>query len=878
MEISDGKHQRTLLLRPLLFIIVLTVLSIGAFHFGSQYYTNALFKQIEKQNRLVLTQIVSIARNAAEPVMKKFRAGQISRDEAVRQIRMLVRTMIYTDRDGKNYIFMSAYDGTMLVQPYEPAKEMTDQWNLRDANGLYIIRELVKAAKTYPDGSFVSYYYHLPGVHGVEEKLAYVVGLPELQCYIGTGMYMEKSLREQKDILAKVRRLSIWLLIAVLIPIFASVFFIYNRNRQLLIEAETRRKAQETLYLFKALVERSTDAVGMSTPEGRHYYQNEAFSNLFGDIGENPRETLYVDRAVGEQVFRTIMAGDSWQGETRMFGKDGKDLDVFLRAYAIEGPDGCIIGLVGLHTDITARKKAQEALRQSEQMFRGIIEKAIDIIYVANLEGIFTYLSPTWLDIMGEPAADAIGKPVVSYMHPDDVPIFRQSVDHIAKTGEPVKNVEFRGLRRDGAVRWLSTTTAGLYDSDGKLTGFMGITRDVTEKKLADEERQNLQEELVQAQKLESIGRLAGGVAHDFNNILMGIQGNASLMLLDHTPEHPHYQRLSRIEEHVQRGAKLTRQLLGFARGGKYEVKTLAINDLIRKSAGFFIETRKEIEAFFELQEELDPVDADAGQMEQVLLNIFINAVHAMPGGGQLHIRTANVVLQEADAMAFDARPGNYIKISISDTGIGMDKETLEKVFEPFFTTRSKEGGSGLGLASAYGIVRNHGGIIHAYSEPGHGTMLTIYLPSSERKVDREDHAPPKDPISGKGVILIIDDEPLILDSTKDLLEMLGYTVYCAASGQEGTAFYMEKKDRIDLVVLDMILPGMSGSQVLKMLKANNPGVKVILSSGYSLQGEVQKVMDDGCIGFIQKPFNLTELSTIIHQALHPADGKAGEA
>jgi signal transduction histidine kinase len=458
-------------------------------------------------------------------------------------------------------------------------------------------------------------------------------------------------------------------------------------------------------------------------------------------------------------------------------------------------------------------------------------------------------------------------------MHPDDVPIFWQSIDLIAKTGEPIKNAEFRGLRRDGAVRWMSTTTAGLYDGDGKLTGFMGITRDVTEKKLADEERRNLQEELVQAQKMESIGRLAGGVAHDFNNILMGIQGNTSLMLMEHSPEHPHYQRLSRIEEHVQRGAKLTRQLLGFARGGKYEVKTLAINDLIRKSAGFFIETRKEIEAFFELQEDLDPVDADAGQMEQVLLNIFINAGHAMPKGGQLHIRTANVFLEEPDAGVFDARPGSYIKISISDTGIGMDKETLERVFEPFFTTKSQEGGSGLGLASAYGIVRNHGGIIHAYSEPGRGTTLTIYLPSSEKTVDGEVHAPPKGPISGKGVILIIDDEPLILDSTKDLLEMLGYTVYCAASGQEGTAFYMEKKDRIDLVILDMILPGMSGSQVLRMLKANNPGVRVILSSGYSLQGEVQKVMDDGCVGFIQKPFNLAELSTIVHQALHPAGG-----
>jgi two-component system, cell cycle sensor histidine kinase and response regulator CckA len=226
------------------------------------------------------------------------------------------------------------------------------------------------------------------------------------------------------------------------------------------------------------------------------------------------------------------------------------------------------------------------------------------------------------------------------------------------------------------------------------------------------------------------------------------------------------------------------------------------------------------------------------------------------------------MTLQEANAKTYEIKPGNYVTISISDTGMGMDSETLKRIFEPFFTTKAHEGGTGLGLASAYGIIRNHGGIINAYSEFGQGSTFTIYLPSSGKKVTEEDQASAKDLRTGSGSILLIDDEPMILGSTSEMLKSLGYTVYPAANGQEAVAVYMDKKDRIDLVILDMILPGMSGAQVLKMLKDTNPGVKVILASGYSMQGEVQKVMDSGCQGFIQKPYRLAELSRLVHEVI----------
>ncbi|HLZ20130.1 MAG TPA: response regulator, partial [Smithellaceae bacterium] len=397
------------------------------------------------------------------------------------------------------------------------------------------------------------------------------------------------------------------------------------------------------------------------------------------------------------------------------------------------------------------------------------------------------------------------------------------------------------------------------------------VLHDITDLRRLEEERQKLEEQLFQSQKMDAIGQLASGVAHDFNNILTGIQGNASLIMMDYNAEHLHYQRLSRIEENVKRGAKLTKQLLGFARGGKYEIRTLDVNDLVRKNAQLFTETRKEIEADFELQDNVCPVEADAGQIDQVLLNIYINAGHAMPGGGNLHIRTANVTLPEKDAQAFEIPPGDYVRISISDTGTGMDQATLKRIFEPFFTTKAKQGGTGLGLASAYGIIRNHGGAITVQSEPGCGATFIIYLPVSGKEVDGESSSGFGNLVSGSGVILLVDDEPLILDSASEMLKMLGYTVYPAPTGQEALSIYMEKQNLIDLVILDMILPGMNGAQILKMLKDINPGVRVILSSGYSMQGDARNVMDMGCAGFIQKPYSFADLSALVNKTIRPS-------
>ena len=379
--------------------------------------------------------------------------------------------------------------------------------------------------------------------------------------------------------------------------------------------------------------------------------------------------------------------------------------------------------------------------------------------------------------------------------------------------------------------------------------------------------QKELEEQLQQSKKLEALGTLAGGIAHDFNNLLMGIQGRTSLMLLDTNPAHPHFEHLKSIEGYVKSAADLTKQLLGFARQGRYHVKPSDMNALVKKTSQMFGRTRKEITTHVTYQEKIWSVEIDQGQIEQVLLNLYRNALQAMPAGGDLHIYTENVLLEENYAKVFRIRPGRYVKVSVIDTGIGMDEATKQRVFEPFFTTKGMGRGTGLGLASAYGIIKNHGGVIHVYSEKGEGTTFDVYLPASEQDIIKEEVLT-GEMTTGSRTILLVDDEAMIIEVGKRMIEKLGYEVFVAKSGMEAIEIYHRERERIDLVILDMIMPNMSGSEAYDRLRSINPGIKVLLSSGYSINGEATEILNRGCNGFIQKPFNLTALSQKINVIL----------
>jgi signal transduction histidine kinase/CheY-like chemotaxis protein len=380
-------------------------------------------------------------------------------------------------------------------------------------------------------------------------------------------------------------------------------------------------------------------------------------------------------------------------------------------------------------------------------------------------------------------------------------------------------------------------------------------------------DRKRLEAQLFQSQKMEAIGTLAGGIAHDFNNLLMSILGYTSLMLMDTDAHDPNYEKLRVIEGQVQSGTGLTKQLLGFARGGKYEVKATDLNDLLAKSADVFGRTKKEIHINKKYADDLFIVKVDRVQIEQVLLNIFVNAWQAMPKGGTMYLETHNIFIDESQSGVSSLRPGQYAKISITDTGIGMDEETQQRIFEPFFTTKEMGRGTGLGLAAAYGIVKGHGGTINVYSEKGKGTTFNIHLPASEKKLAEEKVVPNK-VLKGTETVLIVDDQEAVITVGNAILHALGYAVILAKGGKEAVEIFESNKEKIDFVILDMIMPGMSGAETYDAIKKINPDIKVILSSGYSLEGQATKILERGCNGFIQKPFNVSDLSRKIREVL----------
>jgi PAS domain S-box-containing protein len=484
-------------------------------------------------------------------------------------------------------------------------------------------------------------------------------------------------------------------------------------------------------------------------------------------------------------------------------------------------------------------------LELTEKRYQYLVNASPDIIYTLDHEGKFTFINGAVESLLGYKSGQLIGKHYTSIVFEEDMDKATNIFNEMRTCGRATTDVELR-------LKCFRQHNVGTY----------GVARDITDRK-------RLEAQLLQAQKMEAIGTLAGGIAHDFNNLLMGIQGHTSLMFLAIDSEHPNFEHLKGVEDLVKRGADLTKQLLGFAMGGKYEVRPTDLNQLIEKSFEMFGRTRKEIMVHKKYQKDIWTAEVDRGQIEQVLLNLYVNAWQAMPGGGDLYLQTENVRLDERYVSPFGAKPGNYVKVSVTDTGVGMDEKTQQRIFEPFFTTREMGGGTGLGLASAYGIINNHGGIINICSEKGKGTTFNIYLSAAEAPVSEQTIEAGENEIQqGHETVLLVDDEDMIIDVGQDMLRAAGYEALLARSGKEAIEVYKKNKDKVALVILDMIMPDMGGGETYDRMKEINPDIKVLLSSGYSIDGQATEILDRGCDGFIQKPFNVSRLSQRIRKIL----------
>jgi two-component system, cell cycle sensor histidine kinase and response regulator CckA len=518
--------------------------------------------------------------------------------------------------------------------------------------------------------------------------------------------------------------------------------------------------------------------------------------------------------------------------------------------------------------EIEQRKYTEEALRKSEGRYRTVLEDIEEGYFECDLEGHLSFFNDPLCRILGFNRAELLGMDGRHFMSEASAQKITEEFRKITYEGDAVKVTELEVFRRDQAHRTMEISASLIFNRHGKPSGHRGLVRDVTERLQAEREHRRMELKFQQVQRLKGLGTLAGGVAHDFNNLLMGIQGNVSVLLLDCPPESELYENLQSIQQCVESGAKLTQQLLGFARGGKYVVEPTDLNSIVRSTSQLFGRTRKEIVIFENYEDEIWAVNVDKKQIEQVLLNIYINAWQAMQeDGGELYLRTENVLLDSQRGKLFHTVPGKYVKISIKDTGGGMDEATMQRIFEPFFTTKEIGTGTGLGLASAFGIIKSHNGYIDVQSRLGHGATFVIYLPATEEEV-REQEEKVVELVPGTETILLVDDEHAILDACSAMLEKLGYDVMVARGGKEAVDVYRKHQSEIDLVILDIIMPDLSGGEVFDRLLDMNPEVRVLLSSGYSIEDQAAAILDRGCDGFIQKPFQLDQLHRNIREIM----------
>lgn len=535
-------------------------------------------------------------------------------------------------------------------------------------------------------------------------------------------------------------------------------------------------------------------------------------------------------------------------------------------------------------SNLLADKKAVSArLEASEKQYKYMVDNSPDLVFTLDTTGTFSFLNDQFEKVLGFSREMLMGSLFEDLVHEDDKTWVRGLFDNDEIVWEEADGheMDLRFKKADpqsshydpyGDYAFMELKVSPMYLPESgnrkEIKGIYAVARDVTE-------RFNLEAQLRQAQKMEAIGTLAGGIAHDFNNILMGIQGYASLVKSGFDRESEEFKRLANIDEYVSNGAEMARHLLGFAQKTCHETHRINLNYLLKMSGKMFGRTKKDIVVEQNLEKKLWGTIVDEGQIKQVLMNLFVNAWHAMPQGGKIFIKSENVLIDESriDEFGFDA-PGAFVKVSVSDTGIGMDEETMLRIFDPFFTTKERGQGTGLGLATAYGIINSHKGAFKVESTPGRGSSFMFFLPAEKSRsktvLDFEPDIEAEKIINGKGKILLVDDEKGVIEVCFEMLETLGYEVAVAYNGMEAIKIMDQEGSNIDLVILDMIMPGMNGPETYDVIRRIRPDTRVLVSSGYSREDDLKLMMEKGCDDYILKPFDVTMLSEKLRGVFNP--------
>ena len=588
------------------------------------------------------------------------------------------------------------------------------------------------------------------------------------------------------------------------------------------------------------------------------------------------------DRERVISCIRSVIDGGGrfWLDEYRYLCADGSYACVFDRGYVIHDDRGKAVRMIGAMMDITDRKRAEEALRETNETLRTLVQASPLGIAVCDAEQKLRIWNPAAERIFGWRAHEVLGRPM-----PSLAPLDREDAFAILSVrvlrGEALTGMEFRSQKRDGSSVDLSVSMAPLRDARGSISGTMAVVADITGRKLAEEQKEQLEEQLRQSQKMEAIGKLAGGIAHDFNNLLTAVSGYAELLHGKFEGNDPNRVYADEILRSSGRAAALTRQLLAFSRRQVLQPRVLDLNGVVRGVDGLLRRLiGEDIELRTALDSNLGPIKADQGQVEQIIMNLAVNGRDAMAKGGTLTIETRNVTLDESYTTAHNrARRGPHILLSVSDTGCGMSAETQSHMFEPFFTTKEQGKGTGLGLATVYGIVKQSGGDIWVYSEVGRGSTFKIYLP----RTDGAPEAPLREttrmrPKKGSETILLAEDAEVLRRLLREILVQHGYTVLLAGNGAEALQRSREHTGPIHLLVTDMVMPQMSGRELASRLLPQRPETKILYMSGYTEEAIATHGVLDAGTAFLEKPFSPDSLARKVREILDAARHVPGDS
>lgn len=624
------------------------------------------------------------------------------------------------------------------------------------------------------------------------------------------------------------------------------------------------RSAMQSQRRLNAFLEATPDFVAIFDPHGRALSINSAFRKVVGMEPVPDLSTITVTDLFPQQVTERLMRdgiptavrNGVWVGETQLERADGSEIPISQVILAHKSPEGTVEFLSTLARDVTQQKEAEAALRRSEAHFRSLIENALDMITVLDADGGILFISPAVRRMLGYDPADLLGTQVFDLAHPDDAARLRRAFAESVRSGERSPPLEARLRHRDGSWRLLESVGESLL-ADPAVAGVVVNSRDVTERREAEEELHASREQLLQAQKMEAVGRLAGGVAHDFNNLLTAIKGFTELLLLDLDRRDPRYPFAQEIQAAANRAASLTRQLLAFSRKQVLQPQVIDLNasvanmeKMLRRLIG------EDVELVTVPCPNLERIEADPGQIEQILLNLVVNARDAMPNGGRLVITTQNETISPDKAQLHQhLTPGPFVRLSVRDSGNGMSRETQNRIFEPFFTTKEQGRGTGLGLSTVYGIVQQSGGFIEVDSHPGEGSDFHVYLPAVTAPAAPRRKAADDTPLRGSETVLLVEDEKSVRVLVRRVLDRMGYTVLEAEDGARALEVMRDQTEGPDLLLTDVIMPGMSGRELADALHETHPDLKVLFMSGYTDEAISQHGVLVPGVAFLEKPF-----------------------